>query len=168
MLLYLPKKFDENEWFISISIGLAIVLITFLPKRFPRIISILLYLFVVASAKIVDHILSGSFKFDLYDYNDGSKYGLFDSLLQLVLYPLAGYLLIYLYDYWRDRRGNRIIIILIGVILSGTFEKLSTHFNVFHYKKWELHFSYLFYFMAFPAYIYYLHLLKNWLKLVKK
>ncbi|PKG25718.1 hypothetical protein [Niallia nealsonii] len=162
MFLYLPEKFDENEWFIIISFLIACIIIWRLPKRFPTIITVLLFLFISAVSKLVDHILSGSFKFDLYDFNDSNKYELFDSILQWLLYPAIGYILVYWYDYWNAKGGNRFFLIVVIIVLSTLYEALSVKCHVFYFKGWLSYFSAGFYSFAFPLTIIYHHLLNKW------
>lgn len=158
----LPQKFDENEWFILVSLLIGFLIIWRLPKRFPTIISVLLALFISAVSKIVDHILSGSMKIDFYDFNDSNASEIFDLLLQWFLYPVIGYLLIYWYEYSREKGKNRLLLIVLIIILSTLYEALSVKFGVFYFKGWISYFSLGFYSFAFPLTLVYYHFLNKW------
>ncbi len=71
-MLVLPEDFDTNEWFITISIAVTYTFMLSLPKRFPLSITLLMLLFSMTYAQVIDHILAET-KFDLYDINGCRK-----------------------------------------------------------------------------------------------
>jgi hypothetical protein len=80
MILYLPEKFDENEWTILIALIANILIFMFLPKKLPKEITPLIVLLSISFPKIMDHSM-GVKPYNLYDLTDTNKYELFDLLL---------------------------------------------------------------------------------------
>ena len=52
----LPEKFDQNEWFILVSLIITFSIVWMLPKRFPLSITLLLMLFSSTVARLFDHL----------------------------------------------------------------------------------------------------------------
>jgi len=71
--MQLPISFDHNEWFVLISFVINFVLVFLLPRRFPRSVVILIFLFSAVVARLCDHLLAGP-SFDFYNLMDTGKY----------------------------------------------------------------------------------------------
>ncbi|WP_040203725.1 hypothetical protein [Neobacillus jeddahensis] len=143
-MLVLPDKFDSNEWFIILSIIVAYSFILILPKRFPLSITLILLIFNMTYAQVVDHILAGV-SVDLYDINDVEKYEWFDWITWF-LYPPFGYLFAYFYDKWSVRGVRVFWYIILWVFIAMGQEMLCLWFNIFTYDGWKIPYS-------FPVYI---------------
>jgi hypothetical protein len=140
-LLPLPKQFDQNEWFILISLAVLVLLLIFLPKRFPTSITTLILAFSMAVARVVDHLLAGP-SINFYDVLDSGKYELFDILCYVPYAPFA-YLFVYLYDYWRIKGIYTSLFVLIVSLLGIGFEWLTTTplIDFFKYHNWKIFYS---------------------------
>lgn len=139
----LPENFDQNEWFVLISLLISYAVVFFLPKRFPVSIAVIIMLFALNVARLFDHLLSTP-HLELYTMMDTGKYELFDLLLYL-LYPPFAYLFVYLFDRLRVR-GYWIVFYLVVSSGFGTFfEWINVKFHVFQYFGWKLPYSFTVY-----------------------
>jgi hypothetical protein len=140
-----PKEFDQNEWFILVFLitnGFALI---FLPKRFPKIITLLILLFGLSVPRILDHLLSAN-QVDLYDLMDTPKLDLFDILLYFIIAPFS-YYFIYFYDKLNVRGIGISVYVLIWSLAGVGYESLAVQFEVFTYNTWKLGYSFPFYIM---------------------
>jgi hypothetical protein len=160
-LLPLPKQFDQNEWFIIISIGVLVLLLIFLPKRFPTSITILLITFSMAIARVVDHLLAGP-SINFYDVLDSGKYELFDLLCYVPYAPFA-YIFVYIYDHWKIEGLYTCFYILIFSLIGIGFEWLSTTplIDFFKYHNWKIVYSLPIYLVIQPITLWFYHLIKK-------
>lgn len=141
--LPLPKSFDANEWFIIVGLIVGYTMIILLRKRFPTMIFVLVFLFSITVAKLFDATL-GVPPFELYDINDWPKLDLMDILIHL-LYPPFAYLFVYLYDMWRIRGIYVLVYILLFTSFGVALEWFGTLCGVYHYKEWNLLYSFTVY-----------------------
>jgi hypothetical protein len=140
-LLPLPKQFDQNEWFILLSLAVLVLLIVFLPKRFPTSITTLILAFSMAIARVVDHLLAGP-SINFYDVLDSGKYELFDILCYVPYAPFA-YIFVYMYDNWKIKGIYTSLFVLIVSLLGIGFEWLTTTplIDFFKYHNWKIFYS---------------------------
>ncbi|MFJ5714076.1 hypothetical protein [Neobacillus sp. NPDC093127] len=150
-MLVFPEKFDSNEWFILISLIVSYTCIFILPRRFPYSVTLIMLLFSMAYAQIIDHILAGQ-SLDLYDINDVEKYELFD-LITWFLYPPFGYIFVYFYDKWRVRSVGVFWYILLWAFIAMGEEVLSLKFHIFTYENWKLSYSFPVYLITLSIYL---------------
>jgi hypothetical protein len=158
-MIYMPEHFDGNDWFILIGWIAAYGLILYLPREFPRSISCLVMLFSLSVAKGTDNTL-GIKPFDLYDTNQLPKFDWTD-LFTWLLYPAFGYFLIYFYQRLRIHGAAIPVYILIWASFATVFEALSVHFQVFEYKGWTLHYSFVVYLVVQTLTLIFFHLIKK-------
>lgn len=144
-MIPLPMKFDENEWFIMISILILYIMVFLMPHPFPSTITILIFLSGGLLGIVADIIL-GVPPYDLYDANDSPKFDLFDMILWTILYPPFGYILLYAYEKYKFTGFKTACYILICSILSLGVEWTAVQTHVFHYKGWTIWYS-------FPVYL---------------
>ncbi|MEH7418139.1 hypothetical protein V7266_22995 [Neobacillus drentensis] len=150
-MLLLPDKFDENEWFIIISLIVTYWLIVKLPKRFPLTITLLILFFGMAYVQVIDHILAGS-SFNTYDINDYGKFEWFD-WIGWFIYPPFGYFFIYFFDKW-SIRGIRLFGYIMGwSVIAMIVEWISLEFNMFKYYSWKFAYSYPVYLLTLCIYL---------------
>ncbi|WP_413306807.1 hypothetical protein AA0X95_06445 [Bacillus sp. 1P10SD] len=142
-MMPLPQHFDENEWFVLSCIVVSYSIVRFLPKRFPRIISVLLMLFGPIVARMSDHFLASP-KLDLYNLMDTPNYDLFD-LFTYVLYAPFSYLFIYFYDRWNVKGAGLLFYLFLWTVVSAIFEWIHKLFHVFTYHNWKLSYSFTVY-----------------------
>ncbi|TVY09086.1 hypothetical protein [Paenibacillus cremeus] len=157
-MIELPVSFDANEWFILSSLIITYGLMLLLPKRFPRTITILLFLFTTIIAKMFDLILATP-PYDLYDINDTPGYELFD-LFTWFLYPPFGYFLVYLYDRWHLNGIYKWFYILAFSMFSVGFEWLTNQFHVYQYNGWNVIYSLPIYLIVICFTLLYYHFIK--------
>jgi hypothetical protein len=139
VFLYLPKNFDINEWFVIIAVILNIIVISKLPRKLPRPITPLLILVSISLPKILDHSI-GVKPYNLYDIMDRPNYEIFDLILYAV-YPLFGYLFIYIYEMLKPKRWILIFYFIAWNLFAILFEFLLLKIHVFTYKGWKLIYS---------------------------
>lgn len=144
MFLYLPKHFDENEWFIIIVLVLSIFLIR-LPKRMPTEVSYLIVLLSLCIPNIIDHSIAAISPYDVYQLTDSEKYELFDILLSGAYVPF-GYLCVYIYEWFRPKKMKIVLYILSWALFAIGFEFVLVRLHVFTYHGWNLVYS-------FPTYL---------------
>jgi hypothetical protein len=140
-LLPLPKEFDQNEWFIIIHFIVLVLILIYLPKRFPTSITILILAFSIAIARVVDHLLAGP-DINFYDVMDSGKYELFDLFCYVPYAPFA-YIFIYIYDKWELNGIKLSVFITITSLFGILFEWITTasFINFFHYHSWKISYS---------------------------
>lgn len=139
MLLYPPKHFDGNEWFIIIMILLSLLLFK-LPKKIPTSLTVLICLLSVAIPTVIDNCIAAVPPYNLYQVTDTQKYELFDFLMYFT-YPPFGYLCIYLHELWHIQ-GIRTLFYIIGwTAVAMITELLYVYFNVIQYTGWHVIYS---------------------------
>jgi hypothetical protein len=156
MILYLPKNFDENEWFILVSMVIMIILILLIPKRLLIIEVLSLWLLNIFIAHVVDYSVIGQ-PINLYYSNDTFKYEIFDFFLYYFLYPSTMYLF-FTGLAFRFIRKHWLIYVCFASIVTTGLEKIAHFLNVFTYINWSLWFSLLayivIYFINFGFYLF--------------
>ncbi|AIE60183.1 hypothetical protein [Bacillus methanolicus] len=158
-MIPLPKSFDENEWFVLITLFIMIAFTLYLPRRFPISLTILICLFAIFIANLSDHLFATSIT-NFYNIMDSRKYELFDYLLYLLYAPFV-YLFVYQFEKW-NLKGYYILLFLIGWSIVGTvFEWVSHLFKVFHYKEWKIWYSLTAYLITQPLTLLFFTFLKN-------
>jgi hypothetical protein len=142
-ILPLPERFDANEWFIIAGIVLGYAILIPFCRRFPLTILYLILLYGLTAAKFMD-VTVGFTPFNLYDINDSKKYELMDFLLHFLYLPHA-YFFVYLYDRW-NIHGIYTFLYIAGFSLIGIgFEEIGHLSGAYHYKEWNLLFSFTVY-----------------------
>jgi hypothetical protein len=155
----LPVKFDQNEWFIIVSIIIAYSITFFLPRRFPSGITVLIMLFGPTVARLFDHFLASP-KLDLYTLTDTTKYDLFD-LITYFLYAPFSYFFVYIYDRLKVKGYWTILYILLCTSFGTIYEWISTLFHVFKYNGWKLNYSFTVYLLTQCFALLFYHLVKR-------
>jgi hypothetical protein len=160
-ILPLPKQFDQNEWFILISLAVLVLLLIFLPKRFPTSITTLILVFSMAIARVVDHLLAGP-SINFYDVLDSGKYELFDILCYVPYAPFA-YIFVYLYDKWKIKGINTTLYILLFSLIGIGTEWLTTTplIDFFKYHNWNIFYSLPIYLVVQPLTLMFYHFIKK-------
>jgi hypothetical protein len=145
MIFWPLDKFDENEWFIIISLVLVMTIARLLRKQISTMVVVFLLLFNVFLGQTVDYILAVP-PYDLYDINDSKQYELFDGILYFLLYPPTAYIVIYFYARWRLKGVLVFAYLITWAFITTGLEWMAAVFHVFTYNEWKLIFS-------FPTYI---------------
>ncbi|WP_134685695.1 hypothetical protein [Brevibacillus migulae] len=144
-MLPLPKAIDVNEWIIVAACLLGWGAALLLPRRFPFVLTVLLFVFTLTIANELDHVLAAP-PFDYFNLNDHEKYELFDAIFYFVLYPPIGYIFVYLYDRW-NLKGIYVLLYMLLWSLAGiSIEWAGLHLQIFYYTKWNIASS-------FPVYL---------------
>lgn len=142
-LLPLPQQFDQNEWFVLLTLTLVYVLLILFRKKLRLSIAVLLLMFTITIARVIDHILAWPGN-DLYDVMDTGKFELFDVLTYFLFAPFA-VLYIYIYEKYQIRGLVLLIYIVSFALFSVLVESLALYFGVFTYKGWKLPYTLVFY-----------------------
>lgn len=139
------KYFNQNEWYVIITLIIGILLLLKTKKRFPLENSILYFLYCFFIGMIVDHTI-GTPPFDFYDINDTSRYEFFD-FLTYFMFSSYGYLFIYLFDRFKIKSSYAPIYVLVWSCISMVMEVIADYMGVFHYKNgYNIYYS-------FPIYL---------------
>ena len=137
MILYLPVKFDANEWFLIISTALTWSLMFLLPKRLATITVITLWVFNYALAQTADFTIAVP-PYDLYDVNDRPELEITDFLFYFFTYPPVSYFVVYIYS-MLELSAKRLAayLVLCGFITEMMEWSASRWFHVYKYKGWS-------------------------------
>jgi hypothetical protein len=159
-MLPLPFKFDQNEWFVIITCVVGYLWLLFVPKRYPHVISILIMLFTVTIAVIMDYTIATP-PLDLYDINDFKEYELTDGFTYFMYSPYA-LLCVYLFDKFNPKGLFFTIYFVAWSLFSLGFERLAVAFNVYKFHGWTFLYSFSFYLIATPLLLkYFQYLLRS-------
>lgn len=120
--------------------GLSFLIVFFVPKRYPRVISVLVILFTVTVFIIMDHTIASP-PLNLYDINDRKEYDMTDIITYFMYAPYA-LLIVYVYDKFSPTGLYFTAHIIMCSLLSLGFERLAVILNVFKYNGWTLLYSY--------------------------
>jgi hypothetical protein len=151
MLVY-DHRFNQNEWFVIISLAAGLTLFWRFKNRFTvkEVIAYFLYSFFIGI--VLDHSISVK-PFDFYDVNDNSSYQFIDFLTYLMYAPF-GYIFIFCYDYFKIKFKYTPLYILVWVSISIGMEFFAHILGVYHYKNgYEIYYSFPIYLLAFSAYL---------------
>lgn len=156
-----PEKFDQNEWYAIITSMVMITLIMALPKRFPPIVSVIIFMIGLSFSRFADHLFGSVGRFDHYDVMDSSKFEWFD-LFTYPLYGYSAYIFIYLYSWLQLRKfWSKTLYILFWSIFGTIFEYTASLFDFFNYKNWSLYWSLITYLVVQPITIILFHWVMN-------
>lgn len=158
-LLLLPKKFDANEWFVILTIGIGFTWLLFTPRRYPRSISVLVILFTVTMAIILDHSLASP-PLDLYDINDYKQYEWIDVITYLMYSPYA-LLAVYIYDKWNPRGIHFTVYVICWSVFCVAFEWAAVKAHVFTFLHWNLVYSFSVYLIMTVLHISFFRFLRS-------
>lgn len=150
MMFELPLRFDENEWFVLITIVLLAIGFRLIPKIYPRTMLISILIFFAVLALVVDFLLGVDYPFDFYDAMDSPKLELFDVIIYALNYPMYGYFFAYLLYRWELGMAGYSIFILAWSGLTTWVEWISMRFHVFtHLHGWTMGASFIAYLFIF-------------------
>lgn len=159
-----PKTFDKNELFV---IGILILCwcILIVVHRFEPLLLrseiISLYVFNMWFATVGDRILAEP-PLDYYDTLDYPHGELFDSILQVGVYPVPIVLFFYFY---RKYKPNKVAFVFVYALILVILEWISEDsFNVFQFKEWNAINSYVFYCFALTFNMIFFGQVKKYLK----
>ncbi|WP_373229801.1 hypothetical protein [Cohnella sp.] len=165
-VLVLPNDFDMNEWIILVALIAVYALFFLLPQRFPKTITMLIYMFSISLEKATDLILEYP-PYVLYYLNDSMEFELFD-FLTCFLYPAFGYLMLYVYDKWNVRGITIFFYLMAWSIFAVLFEWMMMKVRIFNYTGWTLFHSYAVYLLVVGLYIAFFHFVKYFFKKTMK
>jgi hypothetical protein len=132
-MLWTEKGFGMNDYFVIGEIIVTWSIYFLLPKIFTKQFTILLFLYTLTLASILDNSF-GLIPFDYYDIMDGPKYTGMDVIVY-ILYPPYGYFFLFFYKRLRISDQKIILYIVIATILSVCFEWINLKMGVYHYKN---------------------------------
>jgi len=151
------SAFNENEWFVIISIIVMNLAIWFAPKIFSTLESVGYYIFGIYIGLFYDHTLSIK-PWDYYDVNDNSSYQFID-FLSYVMYGPYGYFFVYFYVKWNIKKLKIIPYILLWSGLSMLLEWIGLKVGLFHFDKgYKMYWSFPIYLLSQTMIIVFYHL----------
>jgi hypothetical protein len=157
-MLLLPKTFDSNEIYI-LCIGFFLLLLFLaLPKKFSTTGTTLILLFNFFLSAVIDQILAGSI-LNFYDIMDDPKFEVMDLFIYIFIYPIAGYLFLYIFTFINEKFS--VLYILIAAFVTIALERVSVMFNVYTYVQWNLFYSGLSYLSLYSFNLIFLKWLRN-------
>ncbi|MDT2046226.1 hypothetical protein ACR3I8_08740 [Priestia flexa] len=109
-------EWSKNEVILLCMIGFAIVIALLLPRKLTKEITILSWLWGLASGLVFDFTIGGGI-IDFYTVNDSPHYELFDGLYYLLFAPF-GYFFIYFYETFHISKYTFIYYILIWTLIG--------------------------------------------------
>jgi len=148
----LPLHFDENEWFILISMFFLIIGFFIIPKIIPKGMTLSLLLYYAIFGLNADILIGVDYPFNFYTIMDSPKLELFDVFAYLVNYPIFGYFFSYIIYKWRMPKTHLILFILLWSGLATFIEWISERFNIYTYLHgWNTGYSGLLYLLIFSS-----------------
>lgn len=152
--------FNTNEWFVILGLGVGLCLMVILPRRFPRKLSILYFIFGMTFGALSDHNI-GTVPVSLYDTSDTSAFDWAD-MPAISMYGPYSYLFFYLYDFLKVKLKWIPIYILSWALVSTVFEWAAVRAGVFHYGKgYWLGISFEIYLLIHSAMVLLFHLMRR-------
>ena len=146
----LPESFNENEWFVIVSMIVLSICFIKTPRMMCREWIASIFLWFANLGLGVDILLGIDYPFDFYQIMDTPKLELFDILVYFVNYPLYGYFFAYIMYKWIVRKDVLLLFVLIWCGLTAALEAFSVHFHVFTYLHgWTLGRSFLVYLVIY-------------------
>lgn len=142
--MIVEKSFGMNDWVVISGVFIIWLIFFILPKSFPRQHTILVMLYGLTVASVIDNSF-GTNPFDYYDIMDGPEYTLMDGVVYL-LYPPYAYFFFYIYRLFHFKVKGNIFYIILWSFISVFVEGVFTKFGVFHYKGgFSIYFSFSIY-----------------------
>jgi hypothetical protein len=146
------NAFNANEWSVIIGLSIGLLLVIFLPKRFPRKASFVFFICGVYTGFFFDNTLTMA-PFDFYEVNDSSDYQVMDYLLYWAYGPMS-YLFFYGLDYMGLKSGAVSFYIFSVVLIALGLEWVGTLLGVYHYLNgYKLSYSMPIYFTVFSLWV---------------
>ena len=141
------NNFNENEWFIVISLFVGTLLVFLLPKRFTKKTTCVYLMCGVFFGFFFDHTLS-VLPVRYYVINDSSSFELMDFLSHVMYAPLS-YLFFYLYDCFKIKPQFSLLYILVWAFVSVGIERFSETIGIFHYQHgYKIYYSFVIYLLV--------------------
>ncbi|MFD1359323.1 hypothetical protein ACFQ4X_15480 [Fictibacillus halophilus] len=145
-----PEVFNSNEWFIILVCIFLIIVATVLKRKisYSQIAVIFTLNFFLAAS--LDHILAGP-PYDLYDIMDIPDFEVFDFAIYIFIYPLSGYLFVYVFEI-SDKKGfPAFFYLLVSSLITLGLEWISNQFHVFKHNEWTYFHSFAAYFFVYSV-----------------
>jgi hypothetical protein len=137
-----------NDWFVGVFFVVSLLIVYFLPRRYPLSVFLLMALFAIAVSRVADHLLAGP-HIDLYDIMDENKVEYAD-LFTYLLYAPAAYVFVYIYDFLKPQGLYFTLYIAVSSIAGVGVEWVAHIFHVFAYKEWNPFYSFVVYLIVQP------------------
>ena len=149
--------FNENEWFVIVSILVTNLAIWLAPRIFSKLEAIGYYIFGIYIGLFYDHTISIK-PWDYYDVNDNSSYQVID-FLSYIMYGPYGYFFLYFYVKFNIRGLRTIPYVLVWSAFSVLMEWIGVKVGLFHYDKgYKMYWSFPIYLLSQSMMILFYHL----------
>jgi hypothetical protein len=146
-ITYYDHQFNENEWFILLTLVSSYILAAILPRRFNRTETILYILLGIYIVNFFDHALSIE-PFNFYDVNDNSSFQFFDFLSYIMFGPFS-YFFIYVWDKMKLKVNCMFLYIFCWTLVALFAEWIGGNLGVFHYRgSFNLYYSSIIYLLV--------------------
>ncbi|ARU62141.1 hypothetical protein CBW65_14885 [Tumebacillus avium] len=137
-------KFGGNDVFILVSAAVLLIVFVRLPRRFPRQVTVLIWLFNIWLVQSIDYVM-GIQPLNLYDFMDVPKWEPTYAVAHFTIYPIFGYLFLYYLQSIPKTKRIRVGYILLATAGATLYEYLCMLAGVIKYIRWELLYSAAFY-----------------------
>lgn len=143
-------KFDGNDVFILVSAAILLIVFVRLPRRFPRQMTVLIWLFNIWLVQSVDYVI-GIEPLNLYDFMDVPKWEPTYAVAHFTIYPIFGYLFLYYLQSIPKKKRIWLGYLLLATAGATLYEYLCLQTGVIKYIRWGLLYSSAFYVGIFLA-----------------
>ncbi|MBM7587995.1 hypothetical protein JOC86_004570 [Bacillus pakistanensis] len=126
------ESFDKNEIWILILLVITYIIAGLLPKKLPRNIALLSFLWGIASGMLFDFTIGGGL-LDYYKVNDTHGYGIFDFLYYLLFAPFS-YYFIYFYEKFEINKKSFVWYVLGWSILGLGMNWFLSKLGIIHFQ----------------------------------
>lgn len=133
MFVFSNIYLDNNELFIIITFILGLITTHFLPQKYSREMTFILFLWGIAVPFCFDFNIGGGM-FDFYRDNDTNNYDIVD-FFNFTLFGYFNYFFIYVYDSLKVTKRTHIFYNLICSLFAVGFEKLMVLNGIFTYQN---------------------------------
>jgi hypothetical protein len=148
MIIYPPKHFDQNEWFIIISVVAIWIILLGVRPRFGTTTIVMIWMLNVMLAETADFLIAAK-PYEFYSLNDHPDYEWFDAVLYFILYPPVALLGLHIQQKWGFSMYKMIGMTFLWAGVCIGLEWIALNYQVFTYKKWHLFYSFIAYLFIF-------------------
>lgn len=145
---FLPKSFDENEWFaiiITALVSYAVYYVTVKKRKLLWTQIICISLLNLQMTTVGDYFLAMP-PYDFYDTADRNSGELTDVFLQNIVYPGT---VLFIMHWYKRIPIPKFAFLILSVLLLSTLEGISVYFfHLFTYKSWKFYYSILMYLLT--------------------
>lgn len=159
----LPKKFDENDWFVIVVTIIVVAGIYYVTMKNRKLLwteLICVFVFNLQLTTIGDYFLAMP-PYDFYDTVDRNSGELMDIFLQNIIYPGT---VLFIMNFYNIFAKKKIIFILLSASILSSLEWIGVYlFHLYTYHSWKFYYSTFFYIFVITLNILFFNKLNNFL-----